>query len=243
MSSSVVVIGKESVGKSRLVGSITGARAQSVNFAGYTLASRVYAGPPGSDWRFVDTPGIERALDARTTQVALDALAGEDRVLVVAQATHLDEDLAELLPLARGKRVAVVVTFWDKVAQNSRAREAVERLSRAFGLPFVTVDARNLTEADRAGALAAVDAAAAVPERLPVVRVGWRIEPRPTVLEDRWLGPILALALLVVPAVLTVWCANAFAGLAEPLVERLLAGPAATFAGWPSPLRDVLAGD
>ena len=38
-----------------------------------------------------------------------------DRVLLVVKATHMDADLADLLPLVAEKQGVVVITFWDKV--------------------------------------------------------------------------------------------------------------------------------
>src|SRR5262245_56798318 len=104
----VVVVGKESVGKSQLVAALTGRAAYSSNFRGSTVACETYA---GDDHLFVDTPGIVRQSDTQTTQAVLDQLATSETVLLVVQATHLDDDLADLLPLTQGKHGVVAVTF------------------------------------------------------------------------------------------------------------------------------------
>src|SRR6185295_138904 len=108
----VVAVGKESVGKSQLIAALTGGSAASSNFRGTTVSCDVYR---GADFAFVDTPGIFRDSDTTTTRTTLTRLQHSDTVLLVVQATHLDDDLAELLPLVRDKKGAAVVTFWDKL--------------------------------------------------------------------------------------------------------------------------------
>ncbi len=226
----VVVIGKESAGKSQLVAALTGRSPRSSNFRGSTLACETYEGPTHT---FIDTPGIVRQSDSQTTALALARLADGERVLLVVQATHLDDDLADLLPLAAGKQGAIVVTFWDKVRADPPAQAALDRLSRALGLALVPVDARALDGADRRAILAALDGSAAITGAPPHVRAGWRLEPPATWLEHRRLGPLLALSLLLLPALVAVWAANTFAGLVDPLVQAALAGPAQAMTGLP----------
>ncbi len=101
------------------------------------------------DRTFVDTPGILRQSDSVTTATVLNCLPETDTVLLVVQATHIDEDLAELLPLVQGKRGVVVVTFWDKVRAKVEAMEVLERLRQSSGIGFIPVDARHLSASDR----------------------------------------------------------------------------------------------
>src|SRR5688500_15015113 len=96
----VAVIGKESVGKSQLVGSLTGSHPVTANLRGTTVACEVYRCGTRT---FVDTPGILRDSDSLTTRLALGELAKGDTVLLVVSGTHLDEDLADLLPLVSGR--------------------------------------------------------------------------------------------------------------------------------------------
>ncbi len=212
----VVVVGKESVGKSQLIAGITGASAYIANFGGATLSCDTYN---GAGRRWADTPGIWRQSDSETTRLALGQLAKEDEVLVVAQATHLDEDLAELLPFVQGKKGAVAVTFWDKVAPATTSNDALQRLSRAVGVSFVPVDARHVSEYDRSILLAALDEQRVFQNARPREQVGWRIEPRPTWLEHSRVGRVVALLLLFLPAVVAVWRANSVAEVVQPLVE------------------------
>ncbi|NJR51972.1 MAG: ferrous iron transporter B, partial [Leptolyngbyaceae cyanobacterium CSU_1_3] len=107
---STIVIGKENTGKSQLIAALTGCSPYSTNFRGSTIACETYAGDGAT---FVDTPGILYRSDTATTRVALEQLQSHDTVLLVVKATHVDEDLADLLPLVAGKRGIVVITFWD----------------------------------------------------------------------------------------------------------------------------------
>lgn len=239
-SRTVLAVGKESVGKSALIRSLTGAPATSQNFRGTTVACESYA---VGDYILVDAPGILRESDSETTRRALGALAEADRVLLVVQATHLDEDLDDLLPLVAGHRAAIAVTFWDRIDDRSPAREVLTRLSVHLGVPVLSVDARSLADGASTALLAALDDPGVIEHTSTPIRAGWRIEPRRTLLEHRLIGPILAAVLLLGPAVLAVLVANAVAGWLEPLVEWLTGHASEPLASWPAPLNEVLAGD
>lgn len=237
----VALVGPESSGKSTLVAALTGASARAENVAGSTLTVERY---PGRDRTWLDTPGILHRGDSATTRATLDLLDahGDLDVLLVLRATHLDEELAALLPLVAGRRGAVAVTGWDRVEDTAAARRALSSVAAATGVAFVPLDARR---AD--GALPQLRAALGSPgtfTRDPVLaRVGWRIEPPPTLLERRRLGPILGLALLLGPAVGAVGAALAIAGRVDPIVSDATERLAASAAGLPWPLADVVAGD
>lgn len=210
-----VVIGKESVGKSQWIASLTGRNATVGNFRGTTVSCDEYR---YGDIVFVDTPGIVRQSDSATTKLALDALMDGEAVVLVAQATHLDDDLDDLLPLAAGKPGLVVVTFWDKV--DAAAGMLLERVSQQTGLTFLPIDARRLSADDRCKIAAALDDPRMLP-RAAALKFGRRIEPRPGIFESRW-GPILAVCFLLAPAIAAVQAANAFAGWADPVVRGFL---------------------
>ncbi len=240
MPGACVVVGNESTGKSSLVAGLTGAHPRAWNFRGSTVAAQAYRAPGGT---FIDTPGIVRGSDRETTRAALHELGRHDTVLLVVQATRIDTDLAELLPLVEGKRGAIVVTFWDKVATVPAAEEAVDRLRAAVGVPLVAVDARRPGDEERSAlSRALLEPRPFCPAR-PVEPVGWRLEPRRTVLEWPRLGPLVAVALLFAPAAVAVWAANTVAARVDPRVTRLLEPATSWLAGLPSPLADVLTGD
>jgi ferrous iron transport protein B len=215
----VLVIGKESVGKSQLISSLTGQFAGESNFRGSTVTVERYA-DRGRVW--VDTPGILRQSDTETTRQALKALESNETVLLVVSATHIDDDLADLLPLLGGKQGAIAVTFWDQVQPQEAAFEALESLAADAGVRLLPVDARRLTDQGRHAIETALRTPAAFRGKSTVVRAGWRIEPRPGWLEHRLWGPILAVCLLTLPALVTVFGANRLADLAHPQVQRLL---------------------
>lgn len=248
----LLVVGKESVGKSQLIASLSGVSAGESNYRGSTVTVQRYRGPC---WTFVDTPGILRHSDTETTRTALGELDRRDAVMLVCQATQLDDDLADMLPLVRGKRGLVVVTYWDKVADDARARRAIASLSRESGVDFVALDARRLSGEDRhtlQGAIQRLWDEPASPERAsperaagsaprfsqaPLVgRASMRIQPAAGPLDHWLLGPMLAIFLLLLPAVATILGANRVAALldspVEALFEPLIRVVDTTFPGW-----------
>lgn len=236
----LVLVGAESSGKSSLAAALTGRRSRAENVAGSTVAVETFAGP---DRTVVDTPGVVHRLDTATSQLALHALDHQDvEVLLTIRATHLDDELAELLPVVAGRRGVVAVTNWDRVQDTVASRRALDSVAAATGVPFVPLDGR-----DPATALSALTPALASPGRFtqgPVLaRAGWRIEPPPTVLERRWLGPVAGVITLLAPAIASVWLAITVADLIEPGVESALAPVADVAQGLPWLLPEVAAGD
>ncbi len=229
----ILVVGKESVGKSQLISSLTGRSAGETNFRGSTVRADRYR---SGNTEFIDTPGILRNSDTQTTRLALDALDQQEVVLLVAQATCLDQDLSDLLPLLVGKRLAIVVTYWDKVQPGEAALEAIERLSADAGLGFVPVDARELTDRDRQRIIEALRDPPRLEKASLTARAGWRIEPKPGWMEHRIAGPLIALLFLFLPALATIYIANAAADLLHPIIaswfEPVIAAVNTTWPNW-----------
>jgi Fe2+ transport system protein B len=174
---------------------------------------------------FIDTPGIHRKSDTETTRLAINELDENEFVLLVVQATQIDEDLEEMLPLVYRKRGLVVVSFWDKVQPGEASMEAIERLSRDSGVDFITIDGRKLSSDQIERIYNAIqDPRSFLKEKL-TTRAGWRIEPPPGLIEHRVIGPSIALSLLLFPAFATIFGANAFANWLHPIVQ-----------GWVDPL-------
>jgi len=235
---SFLVVGRESVGKSQLVASLTGGDARNANWGGTTTDVRAF---PLNKAALVDTPGIFRESDSETTRRALAALDGGDGVILVVQATRVDEDLDLLLPLVSGRAGLVVVTFWDKVHRGTAPYEVVQRVAEEVGVPFVPVDARRLDEASRRRIISALTTLGTFRDGPRTVRVGWTIEPAPGWLEHPVWGPLTGFTLLLLPTLATVFGANRVANFLHPRVDALVA-PAVTFVdarapGW---LRVVL---
>ena len=234
-----LIVGKESTGKSELAAALTGRSPVSTNIQGSTIACETYQ---TRDDAFIDTPGILFHSDTTTTRTALAQLQAHDRILLVVKATHMDDDLADLLPLVARKQGLVVVTFWDKVLPADFARQVVGRWEQAAQVRFIPVDARHLSQGQRQQILEGLQIAAPFPQQWHPLPAGWRIEPAPTWLEHpRW-GALLAILLLLLPAVIAVWVANGVAGMLDPLVQTGLAPLVDFLSQAPALLREILIG-
>lgn len=253
----VVVIGKESVGKSELVASLTGTSPKSGNFRGTTIESEIYE---TSEYRFVDTPGITLEADTETTREALGALDGSENVLLVVPAMSIDEHLSDLLSLVEGKSGTVAVTFWDKVDDHEAAEHALGELSEDLEVPVVPVDARSVsrpiadggsrtlsdpkqpTGASAAHVLNAIDAAGQFPGT-STSRVGQHVEPPESIFERAYVGPVVAGIFLLLPALAAVWFALGIADRLDPAVEAALEPALEWATGLPEPLSAILAAE
>lgn len=250
----IVVIGKESTGKSQLIASLTGQTPYSANFRGSTVAcetyqSEAYTGdtslsgdPTRRALTFIDTPGILYRSDSVTTKKALRQLQEKDTVLLVVKATDVDRDLADVLPLVADKRGIVAITFWDKVRSTAHNQQVVREWTETSNLSIVTVDARHLKIEQKDYILASLQEPHPFPAQWIPTRAGWYIEPHPTLLEHPRLGWLLAIALLLIPAIIAVWGANSFATLADPIVQSAIAPIIKPLSQLPIWLREILIG-
>ena len=250
----IVVIGNESTGKSQLIASLTGQTAHSANFRGSTVTCDTYQSEAYTDdtslsgdptrraLTFIDTPGILYRSDSVTTKKALRQLQENDTVLLVIKATDVDRDLADLLPLVADKRGIVVITFWDKVFSTVHTQQIIREWTETSKLSIVTVDARHLTIEQKNSILASLQEPHPFPAQWIPTRAGWYIEPQPTLLEHSRLGWLLAIALLLIPAIIAVWGANSFATLADPIVQSAVAPIIKPLSQLPIWLREILIG-
>ena len=236
----VLVIGKESVGKSQLVASLTGRWAASYNFPGSTVACDCYA---DEFYNYIDTPGLLRRSDSDACRETLAALAENERVLLVVNATHIDQDLEDLLGLVEDKHGAVVVTFWDKVVRIPGAGERLAELSRRAAIPIIPVDARQLSETHREGIRRAVGERRKFPLPPLSQRAGWTVEPSRTPFDTPVIGQVLALALLILPAWFAAQYANALADRLFGPLNALIAPLLRAVEGWPGPLAAIFGND
>ncbi|MEO0014235.1 MAG: hypothetical protein RLZZ535_2624 [Cyanobacteriota bacterium] len=235
----IVVIGKESTGKSQLIASLTGQSAYSANFRGSTVACETYQ---SEAYTFIDTPGILYRSDSATSRQALRQLQENDTVLLVVKATDVDRDLADLLPLVANKRGIVIVTFWDKMQPTAYTQQVVREWSKTSNLSIVTVDARYLTAEQKDYILASLPEPNPFPSQWIPTRLGWQIQPQSTLLEHSYLGWLLAIALLLIPAIIAVWGANSFATLVDPVVQAEIAPLIESLSQLPIWLREILIG-
>ncbi len=213
-----ILIGMESSGKTALVRSLTGKSGESARFRGTTLACETYE---KDGITFIDSPGILRSLDSETTLAALDALRDESQVLLVLHAQHLDTQLPELLPLLEGKTGAVVLTHWDRALSHPQAAEALSILRKHLGMAVTALDARTITNTQKAELNTSLADPRPFPAEVPGLPALRDVERR-DLFSIPVLGPLLALALLFAPAWIAVTWANAFAdALYDPLYSLL----------------------
>ncbi|MEM7066580.1 MAG: nucleoside recognition domain-containing protein [Cyanobacteria bacterium P01_B01_bin.77] len=235
----IVLIGKESTGKSALAAALTGQCPTSTNIQGSTIACDRYQ---AGDNLLIDTPGILFHADTATTRTALAQLHTHDTIMLLVKATHIDDDLTDLLPLVVGKQGLVVVTFWDKVMASEFTQHVVNRWEQNAQVRFIPVDARHLGSDQRQQILEVLQTPTVFPKQWHPIPAGWRIKPAPTLLEHPHWGWLLAVLLLLLPAVLAVGVANGVAGVLEPLVQAGLDPLIAVLAQTPSLLREILIG-
>ncbi|RDZ35709.1 GTP-binding protein [Haloferax sp. Atlit-47N] len=247
----VVVVGKESVGKSELVAGFTGTTPTTGNFRGTTVNVERYE---SDEFVFVDTPGILLGTDTETTRTAISAVEDTETVLLVVRATNIDDDLEDLLPLVQGTVGAIAVTFWDKVENQTEAHDELDALADDLGVPLAPVDARNVSRVATDGGGAAVDGR----ERTELVsalrdadefpgrvtrQTGIHLDLPETIIEHPLLGPFVSIALLLLPAAAAVHFANAAAAELSPQVSTLLEPAVRWTNELPGPLSAVLGGD
>jgi Fe2+ transport system protein B len=236
----ILIIGKENSGKPMLAANLTGRTPRSANFRGSTVACETYS---DGQYQFVDTPGILLQSDSQTTQTVLAQLQAHEQVLLVAKSTHLDEELNDLLPLVVGKQGAIALTFWDKVQDTAKEKNVSEGLGAALGVPVIAVDARKVGADERMRLVSALEEAAPFKQKSIPWRIGLQIEPAPGPLDWPFVGTLLALFLLLVPAGLAVWAANSFAALIEPLVKGILEPLLPWSSRLPGLLAEILSGN
>ncbi|MEO0541976.1 MAG: GTPase, partial [Cyanobacteria bacterium P01_A01_bin.105] len=235
----IVLIGKESTGKSALAAALTGQCPTSTNIQGSTIACDRY--PAGNNF-LIDTPGILFRADTATTRTALAQLHTHDTIVLLVKATHMDDDLADLLPLVAGKQGLVVITFWDKVMASEFTQQVLSRWEQTTQMRFIPVDARHLIWEQRQQILGALQTPTVFPKTWRPIPAGWHIEPHPTWLEHQRWGWLLAVLLLLLPAVLAVGVANGVAGVLDPLVQAGLDPLIMVLSQTPSLLQEILIG-
>lgn len=233
---SAVLIGFESAGKSTLFRRLTGETAgDEANFRGSTVMARL--GQMTDEIELVDLPGIRLKDDSLTTRIALQHFLQSDLVVLVVRATHVSEELPQLLeavPLG-SKSCMLVLTFEDKTAgETDRLADSYEKW---LDIPVMTVDSRQLnagkvhqlkaalrlarpirTHAAHAGA------GTGLPPFKPEIKLKIA-KPQETWFEHkawgRWLSLLMMLGLFAVPVVL----AYLLSGWLQPLLGRYVLDP------------------
>ena len=199
----IIVIGKEGVGKSQLISSLTGKYAESSNFKGSTVSKESYN---NDKFSFVDTPGIVFDSDSETTKIAISSIHGNDSILLVVSAANIDDDIEYFLPLIKNKKGMIIVTNWDRF--NSKNEDMLEKLQQDLKIPITALDARRITESQKSGIFETLNNPRVFSNK--TVHTGISIKPKSTILEKKHAGVLIGLVLLLAPAILSVIGANYF---------------------------------
>ena len=232
-----LVIGKEGVGKSQLISSLTEKYAESSNLIGSTVSQKFYK---NDRFRFVDTPGIVFDSDSETTKISISSMRKNDSILLVARATNIDEDLEYFFPLIKNKKGVIVLTNWDRINSKNIAIR-IQNLEQDLKIPIITVDARKISTNQKNKIFESLDSPCIFTNK--TFHVGFSIKPKPTILEKGHVGIVIGITLLLFPSILSVIGANYLADFAHPIVEDLLRDPIEHLTMLPSPLMDVLVGE
>src|SRR6266568_1967823 len=150
----IAVAGNPNAGKTRLFNSLTGLRQKVANYPGVTVESKTGQWTLTSELppaRLIDLPGLY-SLDATSLdeEIARDILLGRtesiatpDVIVVVVDATNLVRNLYLATQLIEtGQPIVVALTMFD-LAERSKLKIDVDKLSAALGVPVVPVVAKQ----------------------------------------------------------------------------------------------------
>lgn len=144
----VAVAGNPNAGKTSLFNALTGLKQKVANYPGVTVESKIgnwaltSSLPPA---RLVDLPGLY-SLNATSVdeEIARDVLLGDgptvlkpDAIVVVVDATNLTRNLYLAIQLIEtGRPIVVALTMFD-LAERSKIKIDLHKLSSALGVPVV----------------------------------------------------------------------------------------------------------
>ena len=234
-----MVFGLESVGKSSLLSALTGRLAESSALAGTTLRCKRYA---DTSWEWIDTPGIVTDSDAATVRDTLNAVESAESILLVLRAHRAREELASILPMLGSRKVAIALTFRDRLA--SKDTEVQQRRlavwEEKLGSPVTLLDGRSPDATDLVNVRTAVMQANPLSpislNELPAFPEGQR--PSLGLMLERLVGfAPLSFLLLFGPAWIAVTQANALADRFYDSLSELLS----PLLGWLNSLPALIA--
>lgn len=168
----IALAGNPNAGKTSLFNSLTGLRQKVANYPGVTIESKVgwwSLGDGAPPARLIDLPGLY-SLDAASLdeEIARDVLLGKgptisrmiplpDVTIVAVDATNLIRNFYFLTQLIEtGQAIVVALTMFD-LAERSKLRIDIKKLSLSLGVPVVPVVARRrIGGADLAAAVVEV---------------------------------------------------------------------------------------
>jgi ferrous iron transport protein B len=149
----IAIAGNPNAGKTSLFNSLTGLRQKVANYPGVTVESKVgqwTLAPELPPARLVDLPGLY-SLDATSLdeEIARDILLGRtsiespDVIVVVIDATNLVRNLYLATQLIETRQPLVIALTMFDLAERSRLKIDIEKLSSALGVPIVPVVAKQ----------------------------------------------------------------------------------------------------
>lgn len=156
----VAVAGNPNAGKTTLFNVLTGLKQKVANYPGVTVESKIgsWSLAPGlPPARLIDLPGLYSLSAASLDEeIAKKVLLGDasralqpDAIVVVVDATNLTRNLYLAIQLIEtGHPVVVALTMFD-LAERSKIKIDVDKLSRALGVavvPFVATKRRGIHE-------------------------------------------------------------------------------------------------
>ena len=241
----VVVAGLESVGKSSLLSELTGRVAESAALAGTTLHCENY---PDASWEWMDTPGFVTGSDASALKEALPLIESAETVLLVLRAHRAVEELTTLLPILDSHKVAVVLTFRDRLTfeDDQEKQKAIASWNDKLGVPVTLLDGRSLDATELADVRTSVMQAKSMNPismaELPAFEEKQRRPGEKTLERVLGFAPV-GILLLFVPAWISVTQANALADHLYDSIESLLGPLVSWFNTLPEPLAATMGGD
>ncbi len=140
----VLLIGQPNVGKSSLLGALTGAKVMVSNYPGTTVdVSQGRSVIRGKEYTFVDTPGAYSLNPSSEEEKVADRMVLEGDyafAIQIVDATSLERNLIMTLQLAElGVPLIVALNFWEE-AQKKGTRVDIPLLSEALGVPVVRIN-------------------------------------------------------------------------------------------------------
>ncbi len=215
-SNRIWLFGFESAGKTQLVASLIGRRLGVFNMKGSTTESSSYR---YGQRVLTDQPGLMRG---ERHQLKYGEMSRSDQVIVLVSGLHLRRDLHDLLPRLVGSRGILVVSFRDRMARDSVQQTLLGELKDCLGPALVVLDCRKISEQDRLDLELALDHCC---EFQDILWPYWDVFDSSSpggVLRKRLAEPLLAIILLLLPLLGTIFMANSFAEWLDPLVKNFL---------------------
>ncbi len=157
----IALAGNPNTGKTSLFNALTGLRQKVANYPGVTVESKVGEWAPDPDGvpaRVIDLPGLyslaATSLDekiARDAMLGVNAIAEPDLVIITVDANNLTRNLYLATQLIETGRPMVIALTMTDLAQRSKLRIDIQKLSAALGVAVVPVIARRRVGLDLLG--------------------------------------------------------------------------------------------